>query len=115
MITLLSEHQYDQARTLGISSSVNPQLLSDPEVGPALEKYLLLNEHPDAFSASTIELFFNKYYWFLTFVKAHTNKYGFDAGLEQQAFQLLEEGQLIDNFDWNTAEEIHTAVNGNKQ
>jgi hypothetical protein len=35
-------------------------------------------------------LFYNRYYWFKRFVKQRASSRGFDAGLEQQAFKLLE-------------------------
>jgi hypothetical protein len=49
-------------------------------------------------------LFYNRYYWFKRFVKQRESEHGFDAGLEQQAFKLLEAAPA--DIDWSMVEAI---------
>lgn len=49
-------------------------------------------------------LFYNQYYWFKRFVDAYMAKQGFDAGLEQQTFKLLESAP--DGVDWTMIDSI---------
>lgn len=47
--------------------------------------------------------FYNAYYWFERFVRARIAEHGPDAGLEQQAFQLLEHAPIELDPDVMTA------------
>jgi len=42
----------------------------------------------------TSRAFYNSYYWFERFVRAQSEAHGYDAGLEQQAHQLLEDSPI---------------------
>jgi hypothetical protein len=50
------------------------------------------------------ELFYNRYYWFKRFAKLHQAAHGYDAGIEDQASQLLEHAPP--DADWSTIEAI---------
>lgn len=92
---------------------INHDLLKDTSGSKYLEKYLLLTYAGEDFknSISPEELFYNRYYWFLTFLKAYTQENGLDAGMEQQAFKILEEaGNTCQHIDWNEVEEISKIV-----
>ena len=54
------------------------------------------------------QLFYNKYYWFLRFVRLSTARNGYDAGLEQQVFKLLESPHCT--VDWGIVEGITSKV-----
>src|SRR5436309_2843797 len=83
--------------------------LDDDSYGEAFQNYLVFShcssfirdKRPDA--NDTIMLY-NRYYWFLTFSKFYMKKHGYDAGMEQQAFKLLEtaEGEL----NWEVIAEL---------
>jgi hypothetical protein len=84
--------------------------VEDPDYGSAFTNYLLFVQNQSAHKILGIELdhnarFYNAYYWFQSFVKLHTLKHGHDAGLEQQAFKMLEEAdfdldlEIIDMID----------------
>lgn len=40
---------------------------------------------------SEFDIYYNRFYFFTLFSKLYQIKHGYDAGIEQQAFQLLEE------------------------
>jgi hypothetical protein len=81
----------------------------DSASGEAFRYYLLFSsgaclEAADFRDLREDAVFYNRYYWFQRFVKLHTDKHGFDAGLEQQAFQLLELAPAT--TDWSVVEAI---------
>ena len=52
-------------------------------------------------------LSYSKYYWYVKFKDKYETIYGFDAGIEQQQFKLLEElDQRFDNIHWDLLEKI---------
>jgi len=56
--------------------------------------------------AAPVDVFYNRYYWFLRYIRVSRKRKGYDAGLEQQMFQLLENAECA--FDW----EIIHLING---
>lgn len=54
-------------------------------------------------------LFYNRYYWFRRFGKMYSAIHGKDSGLEQQAFQMLE--QARSEIDWQVIEAIDNNLN----
>src|SRR4051794_25528742 len=85
------------------------ELLEDEQCGRALRNYLLFTHWPSLINLEGAELspsdiFYNRYRWFLTLVKLYHAKHGADAGLDQQAFRLLEEADI--EVDWSAIEEI---------
>jgi|SRR5579871_4127248 len=56
------------------------------------------------------EVFLSRYYWFRRFVTLQSLKYGFDAGLEQQAFQILEYPFPECEVDWSVLEGIENRI-----
>ncbi|HEX8029256.1 MAG TPA: hypothetical protein VF491_12370 [Vicinamibacterales bacterium] len=48
--------------------------------------------------------FYNAYYWALVFAKQHQARYGFDAGVQQEAFKLLECAPA--DVDWQAVEYV---------
>jgi len=72
---------------------------------PALRNFALLTHLPGTLSANELDVYYTRYYWFHV-LAAHVRAGGeFDAGLEQQAFQLLEsaptgvEWPLLEQFE----------------
>jgi hypothetical protein len=53
---------------------------------------------------SEVIAFYNAYYWSLVFLKRYDARYGFDAGIEQQAFKLLECAPV--DVDWGIVEDL---------
>jgi hypothetical protein len=88
-------------------------LLDDPLAGRALKWFLLLTEMPDLVAdqgLSAEELFWGRYYWFLRYARLRGAVTGRDAGLEQQAFQLLEHPYPACRPDWSVLEEVEAAA-----
>jgi len=88
-------------------------LLDDPVAGQTLKFYLLLTEMPALVAdlkLSAEDLFWNRYYWFLRYARLRQAATGPDAGLEQQAFQMLEHPYPPCSPDWALLDEIEAAV-----
>jgi hypothetical protein len=93
--------------------SIDPSFHVDPDhktYGPAFRHYLLLSHWPSSLGDVSPEtLFYNRYYWFLKFIRRYVAEHGPDAGLEQQAFQMLE--QAPTDVDWSVIAEIERQIN----
>lgn len=74
------------------------EMLSHPIAGLSLRYYVLLTDEQDVVAAlglSEAERFWSRYYWLARFAKEWQAVAGYDAGLEQQVFNLFESaGQL---------------------
>jgi hypothetical protein len=71
------------------------------ETGEALAWSLLFEHWPDLVPGPRLDpktAFYNQYFWFKRFATLKQQKDGYDAGLEQQAFQLFEHSEL--DLDW---------------
>jgi hypothetical protein len=80
--------------------------LGDPDARPLLWS-LVFQEWPDLLPARDVDeltRFYNEYFWFVRFISAWQAAHGSDRGLEQQAFQLLE--QAPTGVDWDTVEQL---------
>jgi hypothetical protein len=53
---------------------------------------------------SAEDAFYNRYYWILVFAKRYRLSHGYDAGMEQQAFQVLESAPTT--IDWSAVEDV---------
>lgn len=52
--------------------------------------------------------FYNAYYWGLIFARRYQARYGFDAGIEQEAFKVLE--RAPSEIDWRVVESVNQAA-----
>lgn len=52
--------------------------------------------------------FYNEYYWFSLFSKLHQIKHGYDAGIEQQVFKILE--RAPSDVDWKLVDSLNKRV-----
>lgn len=91
-------------------------VLNDITFGESYKYFLLFTNWPHLLTEEGIEIdneliFYSRYYWFIHFLKLYTLKKGMDAGLEQQAFRLLEESERIDvEIDWSFIEKIQRDI-----
>ncbi len=78
----------------------------------ALFNYLALTYFPNVAlgdaEISEIELLYNRYYWFLKVARGQQRRHGPDAGMDQQAFQILEHAGI--EFDWDEVQKIEQRV-----
>jgi hypothetical protein len=86
--------------------------LNDEAYCVELQRFLLLRHCPDIFDLELQSnkpiLLYNLYYRFKKFMKLFNGRHGHDAGMEQQAFQLLESATF--EIDWNVIQEIEDRV-----
>ncbi len=85
------------------------EMLSHPIAGPSLRNYSLLTECSDLvgkLGLSDADRFWSQYYWLARFTMEWTAIAGYDAGLEQQLFQLLEHAHV----DCESLAEVQAAV-----
>jgi hypothetical protein len=90
--------------------------VDDEDCGEAFCYYMLFTHCPsllqDQIKLDEEVIFYNRYFWFLRTIKAYKSRYGTDAGMEQQAFQLLEyppcrlDLELIAHIDSLVDEEV---------
>lgn len=85
----------------------------DAAYGPAFRRYPLLSRWPELLNGraplTEAARFYNTYYWFLTTIRLWNAKHGYDAGMEQQAFQMLEHADA--SVDLAVVEAIERQVN----
>jgi hypothetical protein len=105
-------HAFDALRSR-LVGRYDLTLLDDPQAGRFLKYYLLLTEAPELLVDQAIspeDLFWSRYYWFLRFARLRQTTTGYDAGLEQQAFQILEYPWPECEPDWSLLELVESAV-----
>ena len=86
-----------------------------PYERPYLNYLVLTHEHqklPSEWQSASLVLY-NRYYWFLQFAKMHSEEHGNDAGIEQQAFQILESAMA--DIDWAVVEAIDKQTHGSEK
>lgn len=97
--TLLQVKDELQARIARLSPSLT---LEPGAVGDALSWALLFERWPELLPGPHLDrevIFYNQYFWFKRFVALKQTCNGFDAGLEQQLFKLLEQIDFEPNWD----------------
>lgn len=79
----------------------------EPRVRTPYLNYLVLTylcqQLPAEWQSEPI-LLYNRYFWFRRFQKEYCQKHGRDAGIEQQAFQILD--WAITEIDWRVIQAI---------
>jgi hypothetical protein len=89
----------------------NEELLKNDYLNIPLKNFIALNSCGDMFKGvSPLDIFYNKYYWYILFAKKYQEQFGFDAGIEQQEFKILEEAETFDQIDWVIIESIKKEV-----
>jgi hypothetical protein len=104
------EAELDARRQL-LPEQYDLALLDAPPAGRALKFYLLLTEMPDLLAGhdfSPEQLFWSRYYWFLQYV--YLRQADPDAGLEQQAMQILEHPHPTCTPDWSVLQGVEAAA-----
>lgn len=89
----------------------NEELLKNDHLNIPLKNFIALDSYADMFKGvSPLDVFYNKYYWYILFAKKYQEQFGFDAGIEQQEFKILEEAGNFDQIDWAIIESIKKEV-----
>lgn len=89
--------------------NINNEILQNSVLKENLERYLALTQSSERFKdIDSLDIFYNRYYWYLKFLTQYQKEIGVDVGLEQQEFKILEEGGEFPNIDWHEVERIST-------
>ena len=80
--------------------------MHDSRYSESLRYYLLLTHWPELVDPALDpgERFYGRYFWFRTFSNQYQAVHGFDAGIEQQCFQLIEQADIP--IDWSLIEQL---------
>ncbi len=86
--------------------------VEDEELSKVLNYYLFLKQFEQEIAANfsfTYEvILYSQYYWFVYFKNYYFPKFGYDGGMDQQAFILIEilTNELEGEVDWELIEDI---------
>jgi hypothetical protein len=84
------------------------ELLNDVDCGPMLRVYVALTDGRLGADLTAQERLYNRYFWFCRFANAHRAKFGYDAGIEQQAGQIWEYADC--DVDFSEIEHLEAAA-----
>lgn len=88
--------------------------LEDEGLTKLLKCFLFLQQFAEKlvadFSYTYDQVLYSQYYWFVQFKNQYFSIVGYDGGMDQQAFQLIENlcNELDGNVDWELLEAIDT-------
>lgn len=85
-------------------TGVSADLLKHAACGPPLRVYLALTHGQIGQDLTPEDLLNNRYFWFLRFAHSYHTAFGDDAGIDQQAFQILEQAEC--EVDWLIVEQL---------
>jgi hypothetical protein len=86
-------------------------MLAHPTAGRSLRNYIALTAYPDLLGGLTLEeRFWSRYYWLARFAREWQAAEGYDAGLEQSVFKLLESGIERGGADSEVLPDVDAAV-----
>jgi hypothetical protein len=111
----IDEIVFNELKTIADFSKLdlNEDLMRDNALRRPFERYLLLTHFADNLKIDQVQLFYNRYYWFIKLTEAYLKKFGNDdLNLRQEGFKILEEGQHYDNIDWSEIETITNLAKG---
>lgn len=98
-----------RARSLSEARTVD---IDNQRYGVAFVRYLLFTYWPELIlepgTDTDKRCLYNRYYWFQRFARAYCHQHGPDAGLDQQALQMLEHSGV--EIDWQVVEEIEAQM-----
>src|ERR1043165_2238511 len=92
-LAMLQRHEADVLHRLDSSTTSYSKELYEPQYRHSLLYYLLFTHWPELLNGGMAEptpVLYNRLYWFFRVSKAYQARHGYDAGFEQQAFQIIE-------------------------
>ncbi|MCA9029701.1 MAG: hypothetical protein KDA66_02770 [Planctomycetaceae bacterium] len=106
LVNVSSLADFDVSKLMD-GESIRDEIKSNQELAALLKYYLLFTFYPELFEPITdADLIYNRYYWFRRLVTLFESVYGPDAGVEQQAFQILENANC--ELDWAMIQKVET-------
>jgi hypothetical protein len=85
-----------------------------------LRNYVFLKQNArdihEYFFITHEEIIYSQYYWFVLFKNQYISRVGYDEGLDQQVFLLIENlyNELNGNVDWELIEDIENQLKVDK-
>lgn len=89
------------------------RMLGHPTAGRSLRNYVVLTDCPELIGGLGLtegERFWSRYYWYARFAREWQAAVGYDAGLEQSVFKLLEAGVEHGAIDLDPLPEVESAI-----
>lgn len=112
---LIDKALFDKIISEASFAYASESMLANPLFSDDLKKYLSLVQYPFKFiDIEPLQLYYNKYYYFLKFLVSYQKLIGFDAGLEQKEFKIIEEGEIYPDIDWGVIEDISNKIKENQ-
>jgi hypothetical protein len=106
---------FDKIISEALFENASETLLTNPSFSEDFKKYLSIELYPNKFEeVEPVQLHYNKYYYFLKFLVSYQKLIGFDAGLEQKEFKIIEEGEIYPDIDWGVIEDISNKIKENQ-
>lgn len=109
MMKKIADHIFEKIETeLFLAESMS---YSDELCHEYFNRYTILEKHPDLLKfESDLNIFYNKYFYFVSFSERYQKVYGIDEGLKQQEFKIIEEGERFSQIDWAIIERLDSLV-----
>jgi hypothetical protein len=88
-------------------------MICHPTAGRSLRNYAVLTHCPELIfrlELTHAELFWSRYYWYTRFAREWQATEGYDAGLEQSVFKLLESGVEDGTAVLDSLSEVEAAI-----
>lgn len=113
LINELLLEQMLQAEIDCIISDAND--VSDARLKKALCYYKFLSNNIESLASleGKSKVLYAKYYWYTQYKKRYFEVFGYDAGIEQEAYKVLEEieSKLEDGVNWSVIQQIEEDCN----
>jgi hypothetical protein len=111
--SILASKDQELKRLINSSDTAYAVNSDDERYGTAFRRYLLFSRWPallenDMGTLTLQTMLYNQYYWMLKFSKLYMLCQGYDAGMEQQVFGILEKAEC--EVDWSIIEQIDRVV-----
>ena len=99
---------YAQALTAAHLSNVDSKYLVNAACATALRDYLALTAGLAGQQLNDEDRIYNRYVWFARFKLQAAQQYGPDPGIDQQAYQIIEQANC--QLDWNTVAQLDSVA-----
>lgn len=108
--TSIEEDNKVEIIKLGKNYTIITNDVNDEELKKNLFYYNFLNNNIEklALKEDKNKISYSKYYWYIEYKRRYFELFGYDAGIEQEGFKLLEEieNELEDRVDWSRIQKI---------
>lgn len=106
---IINEIELEKMIKLEKDYSMNIADISDEELKKYLAYYdFIRNNENLVLKEDKSSIMYSKYYWYTKYKQRYFEVVGYDAGIEQEGFKLLEEieNELEDGVDWDIIQGI---------